>query len=115
MGIGSGFAGGVVLAGADGAPRLGADLQKEVAPEAKARILALRVREWHAVRVGAATVFEDDAGSAPPVTRVGLAVALDARVESREYRFGGDPPSMKIRTATLALDLLRRCLSGIAP
>jgi nicotinamide-nucleotide amidase len=115
VGIGPGFAGGVVLAGADGAPRLGADLQKEVAPEAKARILAERVREWHAVRVGAATVFEDDPGSAPPVTRVGLAVALDARVESREYRFGGDLPSMKIRTATLALDLLRRCLSGIAP
>jgi hypothetical protein len=35
-------------------------------------------------------------------------------LESREYRFGGDLPSMKIRTATLALDLLRRCLGRIA-
>ncbi|MEK6666038.1 MAG: CinA family nicotinamide mononucleotide deamidase-related protein [candidate division NC10 bacterium] len=113
-GIGEGFAGGVVLGGADGAARLGADFPKDAGPEARARVLALRVREWHGVRIGAATVFQDDPGSEPPVTVVGLAVAFDGRFESREYRFGGDLPSMKIRTATLALDLLRRCLGGIA-
>jgi len=113
-GIGEGFAGGVVLGGADGAARLGADFPKDAGPEAKARVLAMRVREWHGVRIGAATVFQDDPGSDPPVTVVGLAVAFDGRFESREYRFGGDLPSMKIRTATLALDLLRRCLGGIA-
>lgn len=113
-GIGEGFAGGVVLGGADGAARLGADFPKDAGPEARARVLALRVREWHGVRIGAATVFQDDTGSDPPVTVVGLAVAFDGRFESREYRFGGDLPSMKIRTATLALDLLRRCLGGIA-
>lgn len=113
-GIGEGFAGGVVLGGADGAARLGADFPKDAGPEARARVLAVRVREWHGVRIGAATVFQDDPGSEPPVTVVGLAVAFDGRFESREYRFGGDLPSMKIRTATLALDLLRRCLGGIA-
>src|SRR3990170_1577193 len=113
-GTGEGFAGGVVLGGADGAARLGADFPKDAGPEAKARVLAMRVREWHGVRIGAATVFQDDPGSEPPVTVVGLAVAFDGRFESREYRFGGDLPSMKIRTATLALDLLRRALSQLA-
>ena len=113
-GIGEGFAGGVVLGGADGAARLGADFPKDAGPEAKARVLAMRVREWHGVRIGAATVFQDDPGSDPPVTVVGLAVAFDGRFESREYRFGGDLPSMKIRTATLALDLLRRALDQLA-
>ena len=113
-GIGEGFAGGVVLGGADGDARQGADFPKDAGPEARARVLAVRVREWHGVRIGAATVFQDDPGSEPPVTVVGLAVAFDGRFESREYRFGGDLPSMKIRTATLALDLLRRCLGGIA-
>ena len=113
-GIGEGFAAGIILGGADGAARLGVDLQKEAGPEAKARTLAERVREWHGVRVGAATVFEDDPDSEPPVTVVGLAVALDGGLESREYRFGGDRPSMKIRAATLTLDLVRRALAQIA-
>lgn len=113
-GIGEGFAGGVVLGGADGVARLGADFPNDSGPEARARVLAVRVREWHGVRIGAATVFQDDPGSEPPVTVVGLAVAFDGRFESREYRFGGDLPSMKIRTATLALDLLRRALSQSA-
>jgi nicotinamide-nucleotide amidase len=113
-GTGEGFAGGVVLGGADGAARLGADFPKDAGPEAKARVLAMRVREWHGVRIGAATVFQDDPGSDPPVTMVGLAVAFDGRFESREYRFGGDLPSMKIRIATLALDLLRRALDQLA-
>ena len=113
-GIGEGFAGGVVLGGADGAARLGADFPNDSGPEARARLLAVRVREWHGVRIGAATVFQDDSGSEPPVTVVGLAVAFDGRFESREYRFGGDLPSMKIRTATLTLDLLRRALSQFA-
>ncbi|MBI3027923.1 MAG: CinA family nicotinamide mononucleotide deamidase-related protein [Candidatus Rokubacteria bacterium] len=113
-GIAEGFAGGVVLGGPDGSAWLGADFPKDAGPEAKARVLALRAREWHDVRVGAATVFQDDPGSDPPVTVVGLAVAFDGRFESREYRFGGDLPSMKIRTATLALDLLRRALGQLA-
>ncbi len=113
-GIGQGFGGGVVLADASGAAWLGADLGREAGPEARARILAQRVGEWHGVRAGTATVFEDDPGSDPPVTVVGMAAAVDGRLESREYRFGGDLASMKIRTATLALDLLRRTLGATA-
>jgi nicotinamide-nucleotide amidase len=115
QGLGQGFAGGIVLGDAGGAARLGADFPLAASPEVKARILADRVRAWHGVRVGAATVFEEDRGAEPPGTRVGLAAALDGGVESREYRFGGDLPSMKIRSATLTLDLLRRALARLTP
>ena len=62
---------------------------------------------------GAATVFEAAPGVEPPITVVGIAVSLDDREESREYRLGGDLASIRIRTATLALDLLRRALPPI--
>ena len=113
QGLGQGFAGGIVLGEAGGAARLGGDFPPGASPEVKARLLADRIRGWHDVRVGAATVFEEDRGAQPPVTVVGLAAALDRGVESREYRFGGDLPSMKIRTATLALDLLQRTLARL--
>ncbi|MBI4590974.1 MAG: CinA family nicotinamide mononucleotide deamidase-related protein [Candidatus Rokubacteria bacterium] len=113
-GLGQGFAGGVILGDPAGATRLGGDLEGGASPEAKARLLAEAVRGWQGVQVGAATVFEGDPGSEPPVTVVGLAVAFHESLESREYRFGGDLPSMKIRTATLALDLLRRTLERVA-
>lgn len=113
QGLGQGFAGGIVLGDAGGAARLGADFPLAASPEVKARILADRIRAWYGVRVGAATVFEEDRGAEPPGTAVGLAAALDGGVESREYRFGGDLPSMKIRSATLMLDLLRRTLARL--
>lgn len=109
-GLGEAFAGGVVLADERGASRLGANLRGAAGAAEKARILAEAVRRWHDIRVGVASVFAPDSGAQPPVTLVGLAVALDGRREEREYRFGGDVASMKIRTTTLALDLLRRCL-----
>ncbi|MBI3624880.1 MAG: CinA family nicotinamide mononucleotide deamidase-related protein [Candidatus Rokubacteria bacterium] len=113
QGLGRGFAGGIVLGDEGGAGRLGADFPRGSSAEVKARILADRVRAWHDVRVGGATVFEGDRATEPPVTVVGLAAALDGGVESREYRFGGDLPSMKIRAATLVLDLLRRTLARL--
>jgi nicotinamide mononucleotide (NMN) deamidase PncC len=61
--------------------------------------------------VGLATYFEDMPASRPPVTLVCLAVSHDGRSETREYRFGGDLASLRIRAATLALDLLRRSLA----
>ncbi|MEK6529447.1 MAG: CinA family nicotinamide mononucleotide deamidase-related protein, partial [candidate division NC10 bacterium] len=45
-GTGEGFAGGVVLGGADGAARLGAAFPKHAGPEAQARVVALRVGAW---------------------------------------------------------------------
>ncbi len=114
-GLGAAFAGGVVLADAAAARRLGAEFPRGSSPEARARILAETVRAWHGAEAGAGTVFEDDPGAHPPVIVVGMAATADGSQESREYRFGGDLPSMRIRTATLALDLLRRALGGLTP
>lgn len=104
------FAGGVILSDPGEAQRLGAHLPADESVQAKARLLARAVKKWSATMVGAATVFEAVPGAEPPVTVVGMAVSLDDREDSREYRFGGDLPSMRIRTATLTLDLLRRTL-----
>jgi nicotinamide mononucleotide (NMN) deamidase PncC len=62
-------------------------------------------RSW-----GLATCFEDVPASTPPVTLICLAVAGGGKTETREHRFGGDHASLRIRAATLALDLLRRAL-----
>ncbi len=110
-GLGRGFAGGVVLAEAAAARQVGVELGAETTPEAKARILAEGIRAWQGVPAGAATVFEEDPAAYPRVTVVGLAAARDGYLESREHRFGGDAPSIRIRAATLALDLLRRTLA----
>lgn len=113
-GAASVFAGGVILPDAAEAMRLGADLSGGQGVEAKARLLARAVRKWSDALVGAASVFEAVPDAQPPVTVVGIAVSLDDRDESREYRFGGDLPSMRTRTATLTLDLLRRSLPSPA-
>ncbi len=105
------FAGGVILSDAAEATRLGASLPTGESVETRARLLARAVRKWGAARVGAATVFEALQRTELPVTVVGLAVSLDDREESRGYRLGGDFPSIRIRAATLTLDLLRRSLS----
>ncbi len=104
------FAGGVILSDAAEATRLEAPLPTGEGVETRARLLARAVKKWGAARVGAATVFEALQRTEPPVTVVGLAVSLDDREESREYRLGGDFPSIRIRAATLTLDLLRRSL-----
>ncbi len=110
-GIAEGFAGGVTLVRQEDAVRIGAELGTAVDPQGKAALLAEAVRKWSGASVGLATYFEDVPASSPPVTLVCLAVAHDGRSETREYRFGGDPASLRIRSATLALDLLRRSLA----
>jgi hypothetical protein len=112
LGLGVGFGGGVVLGDASGAARLGARIETAEGAQARARVLARSVRPW-GVEIGAATVFEDGRGSGPPVTTVGIAGALGDHEEGRESRFGGDPASVRIRAATLALDLLRRTLARL--
>jgi len=114
-GLGAAFAGGVVLADAAAARRLGAKFPWGSSPEAKAQVLAERVRAWHGAEAGVGTVFEDDSAAQPPVVVVGMAAMVDGSLENREYRFGGDLPSIRIRTATLALDLLRRALGRLTP
>lgn len=102
------FAGGVILGSLHEARWLGAELRGEATPEAKARLLARAIRQWGGVEIGAATMLEEIRESQPPTVAVGLAVSLDGREEGRAYTFGGDLPSIRIRTATLTLDLLRR-------
>jgi competence/damage-inducible protein CinA-like protein len=104
------FAGGVVLALLADAERLGLDARETSAPEDRARALAAAVGKWAGVGVGAALCLEPLAGTSPPTTRVLLAVWTDGQREAREHRFGGDASSIRIRAATLLLDLIRRAL-----
>lgn len=76
----------------------------------RARALAASVARLAAASVGAATYVEPVSDSAPPVVRVALAVAVGGAAEAREHRFGGDAPSIRIRAATLLIDLARRAL-----
>ena len=112
LGAGAGkvFAGGMILGGPQGTRWLGADLPREATPEEKARLLARTIRQWGSVEVGAASVVEGVPESQPPTVAVGIAVSLDGREEGRAHTFGGDLPSIRIRTATLTLDLLRRTI-----
>jgi nicotinamide-nucleotide amidase len=110
-GVADAFAGGVTLVRQEDAARIGAELGATGDPQGKAVLLAEAVRKWSGAAVGLATYFEDVTGSTPPVTLVCLAVSHNARAETREYRFGGEQASLRIRCATLALDLLRRSLS----
>jgi nicotinamide-nucleotide amidase len=50
---------------------------------------------------------------AKPVGLVHMAVCLDGRIRSREYRFSGDREMIKSRAAHLALELLRRSILGL--
>ncbi len=103
------FASGFIV-GAAGAEGLGFDLRGIDGAEARARHLARAVAEQAGVAVGAATYLEDVPASSPPVVRVVTGVHVHGRSEAREYRFGGDLPSLRIRAATLLLDLIRRSL-----
>lgn len=110
--LGRAFAGGVVLTAPEGAGRLGVDLAGVPLPEDRVRLLALAAARWAGTRVGLATYLEGVPGSDPAVTTAALAAAVDDTTEAREHRVGGDPQSVRIRAATLALDLLRRSLAG---
>ena len=110
-GAAEGFAGGVILARPDEARRLTGDADITGSAGERAERLAEAVRKWSGVEIGLATVFEDVPDTTPPVTVVGIAVALAGRRAGREHRLGGDRPSLRIRTATLARVLLRRSLS----
>lgn len=110
-GAGDVFAGAVVLAGEGDGAHIGAALGAGPDPATKAVILAEAVRAWSGAAAGLATVFEEVPEAEPRVTIVGLAVSrggMEGR--SREHRLGGDTASIRIRTATLALDLLRRAM-----
>jgi nicotinamide-nucleotide amidase len=75
--------------------------------------LARAVRAWAGTDVGAAIVMLAAEGEGPnPVypTRIGVAIGDHAR--EVEHRPGGDPRQVRLRAVVLALDGLRRTLSG---
>lgn len=108
------FAGAVVLTDPADAERLGVDRATTGATEEQARALAAAVAKWAGAGAGAAVCLEPLAETSPAATRVSVAVVADGQRDAREYRFGGDLASIRIRAATLLLDLLRRALPGEA-
>lgn len=104
------FAGGLVLAREQDAARIGAGLASSGDAKDGALALAEAARAWGGVEVGLGVLLRDLDGSTPPVTLAAMGVARPGHVDSREHRIGGDRPSLRIRAATLALDLLRRTL-----
>lgn len=109
LGAPESFAGAVILSAPEDAARIGAILDLSPDPEQTATVLAEAARKWSGAEIGLATLFHEVAGD-PPLTLVVIAVSRDGRSERRQYRLGGDLPSLRIRTATLALDLLRHAL-----
>ncbi|HEV8614707.1 MAG TPA: CinA family nicotinamide mononucleotide deamidase-related protein [Methylomirabilota bacterium] len=76
----------------------------------RAETLAAAAARRAAVEVGAAIWFEDVADSSPPLTGVAVAVSMRGALSGQQSRIGGDPPSMRVRAATLLLDEIRRAL-----
>ncbi len=109
------FAGGLVVGDLAGAERLGVAAGPAESGEALGRRLAAGTAKWAGVGVGAATLIDPVPGTSPAVQRVVVAVSADGQAEAREHRFGGDLPSIRIRGATLLLDLIRRSLPAPAP
>jgi nicotinamide-nucleotide amidase len=85
------------------------------APSGSAADLARAIRAWAGTDVGAAIIMAAAEGEGPnPVypTRVGVATA--ERASEAEHRPGGDLRQVRLRATVLALDGLRRALSGSA-
>jgi nicotinamide-nucleotide amidase len=101
------FAGGMVLTDTADAERLslwaarGGDAQAEVGGLAEA------AARWAAAEVGGATCVGTP-GPSDSTVPVALGVSLAGTTATRSYRLGGDAVSMRIRAATLLLDLIRR-------
>lgn len=104
------FAAGVVVGDLAGAERLGLLADAREGAEAVARRLAAAVAKWAGAGVGAATWLTPVPETLPPTWRLLVAVSVDGEGAAREHRFGGDLPSIRIRTATMLLDLIRRSL-----
>jgi nicotinamide-nucleotide amidase len=109
-GIPDRFAGSMVMAHVNSDGPLRVDAGRDATPLARAHALALAAARWAGVDIGAASYVEAVAGSAPPVARVALGVAVRGTLSGHEHVLGGDAPSQRIRAATLLLDELRRAM-----
>jgi competence/damage-inducible protein CinA-like protein len=77
--------------------------------------LARAVRTWAGTDVGAALVMAGAEGEGPnPVYPTRIAVATSQHAREAEHRPGGDLRQVRLRAVVLALDGLRRALSGPA-
>jgi len=100
----------LVAASPEGLAPLRVDPDNRDGPLDRALAAASAVARWAGVDVGAAAWLEDVVGSAPPIARAAIAVAVGGRATGREHRVGGDRTSVRIRAGTLLLDELRRAL-----
>lgn len=108
------FTAGFVFAELAAARKSGLEVVDGATAEESARNLAAAVARWAATEVGAATYLEEVPDASPPVVRAGFAVAVGGRLESREARLGGDAASIRIRAATILLDVVRRAVPRAA-
>jgi nicotinamide-nucleotide amidase len=84
-------------------------------PRGSTTDLARAVRGWAGADVGAAVVMAAAEGEGPnPVYPTRIGVATGDRAREAEHRPGGDPRQVRLRAVVLALDGLRRTLSGRA-
>ena len=104
------FAGSMVMTHVNSEGPLRVDAGRDATPLARAQALALVAMRWAMVDVGAASYVEPVVDSSPPVARAALAVSVRGRLSGHEHTLGGDPPSQRIRAATLLLDEIRRAL-----
>ena len=82
-------------------------------PSGSAAALARAVRAWAGTDVGAAVVMGSPQGEGPnPVYPTQIGVATAERAREDEHRPGGDLRQVRLRAVALALDGLRRSLSG---
>lgn len=104
------FAGSMVMSQVTSEGPLRVDAGRDATPLGRAQALALAAARWAAVDVGAASYVEPVPDSAPPVSRVGLGVAVRGTLTGHEHTLGGDAASQRIRAATLLLDEVRRAI-----
>ena len=104
------FGGAVVFGESVGPHSLGISLSRSRTGEEKARALACGVLKFGESQVGLAILVEKTSPEDQHAYQALIACAIEDEVCSREYKLGGDLNTVRIRTATLALDLLRKTL-----
>jgi nicotinamide-nucleotide amidase len=104
------FGGAVVFGESVGPHSLGISLSRSQTGEEKARALAHGVLKFGESQMGLAILVEKTSPEDQHAYQALIACAIESEVFSREYKLGGDLNIVRIRAATLALDLLRKTI-----
>lgn len=104
------FGGGLVFGESVGPHSLGISLSQSQTGEEKARALAREILKFEDSQVGLAILVEKTSPEEHPAYRALIACATEREVFFKEYKLGGDSSTVRVRAATLALDLLRKTL-----